>query len=269
MLNTNIFTIRIPKEFEFLKPIYVSELVRIGREFDGGYLVPMESVKSADHVISFGVGMDLSFEAHLKEINKNLNFEIFDHTVSEPDIKKMIKVAIKALLFRDSSLIKNYKKFKKQYRFLLGDSSHFKNRITENPWFPYDVAARDIFSNYSALSCILKIDIEGAEYRILNDVKNNITKFQLVVIEFHDTDLHIKSIKDFIASISGTHKIAHFHANNYGGASAVGLPEVFELTIIRSRAEHDYKYQSNLPLIGIDSPNAPHRPDFNVIWIDN
>lgn len=266
MLSSEKVLIKIPKKFHFLRPYYVSDLVRIGRETDGGYLTLIESVKTAEQVFSFGVGMDLSFEVNLLSINKKLKFEIFDHTVSKPDNRKIIKVAIKAKLFRDRTLVRNYRQFKIQYEALMGKSQHSKKRITRSPWFPYDVAASEIFSRYSGKKGILKIDIEGSEYRILKDISKSVDKFQLVVIEFHDSDLHIDKIKNFVKSIDKTHKIVHFHANNFAGVSADGLPEVFELTIIKANFIKSKKYRSSLPLDQLDFPNAPHRPDFQIIW---
>jgi len=246
--------------------MYVNNLVRIGRETDGGYVAVSDKIRSSDQVFSFGIGMDLSFEAHLFEINKKLKFQIFDHTVIKPNKKKVVKIAVKGILSRDHNLLKNFRKFKKQYELLLGSSHHFKNRISGNVWFTYDVAAQDVFSRYPGKRGILKIDIEGSEYRILKDVAESIEKFQLIIIEFHDSDLHIDKIKAFVKSFSKTHKIVHFHANNFAGASADGLPEVFELTIMKVKANTINKYRDKLPLDLIDFPNAPHRPDFQIIW---
>ena len=266
MSGPEAISIEIPKKYHFLRPIFLNDLVRIGRESDGGYLAVMEKIRSSDQVISFGVGMDLSFEANLLEINRNLNFQIFDHTVSKPTKSKMIKVAIKGLLFRDLGLLKSYRRFRQQYELVLSDSQHSKKRITGSAWFSHDVAAREIFSGYSGKKGILKIDIEGSEYRILRDVSESIDKFQLAIIEFHDSDLHIDKIKLFVKSIKKTHKVVHFHANNYAGASNDGLPEVFELTIMKLNGNKVKRYRDTLPLVEIDFPNAPHRPDFQITW---
>jgi hypothetical protein len=266
MPGPEAISIEIPKKYHFLRPVFLTDLVRIGRESDGGYLAVMDKIRSSDHVISFGIGMDLSFEAHLLEVNRHLNFQIFDHTVSKPTKKKMIKVAIKGLFFRDYGLLKSYRRFSNQYESVLRDSQHWKKRITGSAWFSYDVTAGEIFSGYSGTDGILKIDIEGSEYRILHNVSESINKFQLAIIEFHDSDLHIDKIKIFVKSIEKTHRIVHFHANNYAGASKEGLPEVFELTIMKMSGKKVKRRRDTLPLDLLDFPNAPHRPDFQINW---
>ena len=56
------------KEF---KPKYLYDLLRIGKNNDGGYLVESNSIQTAKSLISFGIGYDWSFEVQLKKI-KNI-----------------------------------------------------------------------------------------------------------------------------------------------------------------------------------------------------
>ena len=39
---------------------------------------------------------------------------------------------------------------------------------------------------------MLKIDIEGDEYKLLNEVNKNLNKLNLVIIEFHDLRKNLK-----------------------------------------------------------------------------
>ena len=59
----------IDKKYNFLKPIKTSNLKRLGRNADGGYVVDYEIIKNTKTLITFGLGPDWSFE--LDCISKN------------------------------------------------------------------------------------------------------------------------------------------------------------------------------------------------------
>jgi len=70
--------IMIPKE---LKPKSLFNLVRVGRDNDGGYLICKNSLENSSCLISFGINDDYSFEECFKDINNNKIFA-FDPTVT-------------------------------------------------------------------------------------------------------------------------------------------------------------------------------------------
>ena len=51
----------LPKIF---KPLNEYDLIRLGKDNDGGYLVEKESLAEAKSLISFGIAFDWSFEKH-------------------------------------------------------------------------------------------------------------------------------------------------------------------------------------------------------------
>ena len=59
----------VDKKYSLLKPIKSSNLIRLGRNSDGGYVVNSEIIKKTNTLISFGMGSDWSFE--LDYIKKN------------------------------------------------------------------------------------------------------------------------------------------------------------------------------------------------------
>ena len=61
----------VDKKFNLLKPIKKSNLLRLGRNSDGGYVVNLDAIKKCNILISFGMGSDWSFE--LDYIKKNNN----------------------------------------------------------------------------------------------------------------------------------------------------------------------------------------------------
>ena len=65
----------VDKKYNFLKPIRTSNLIRLGRNLDGGYVVDFEIVKKCNTLITFGLGPDWSFE--LDYIKKNKEITIY------------------------------------------------------------------------------------------------------------------------------------------------------------------------------------------------
>ena len=62
---------KIDKSLNFLKPIIVKNLFRLGRKEDGGYVVDKDVIKKSDTLLSFGLGSDWSFETDYLLNNKN------------------------------------------------------------------------------------------------------------------------------------------------------------------------------------------------------
>ena len=53
----------------FLCPKYKCELIRLGKENDGGYSVPNKSLGETKNVFGFGLGDDWSFEEEFKKLS--------------------------------------------------------------------------------------------------------------------------------------------------------------------------------------------------------
>ena len=124
-------------------------------------------------------------------------------------------------------------------------------------------------SNYCTLSTILdstkhkniflKIDIEGSEYRLLNTLILNQDRISGLVLEFHDCDLHINSIKSFIENFSL--QLVHIHANNCAPIRLDdGLPLVLELTFSKYSKVLNETYLPHK----FDMPNDKSRPEINI-----
>ena len=68
----------LPKNF---RPIKNYNLIRLGRNNDGGYLVEKNSIKNCKTLISFGIGNDWSFESYFKSQN-NIKIFAYDYSVN-------------------------------------------------------------------------------------------------------------------------------------------------------------------------------------------
>ena len=78
------------------KPKFSYDLIRIGSNHDGGYLIEKSSLKSAEFLLSFGISTNWQFEYEF--INKaNVDFLAFDGSINKDFWEKEKKQAINKL----------------------------------------------------------------------------------------------------------------------------------------------------------------------------
>ena len=70
---------RVPKIF---KPKFNSTKMRIGRKFDGGYIISQKALINSKNLVSLGVYDDWSFESEILNKNNKLKVFIFDGSVN-------------------------------------------------------------------------------------------------------------------------------------------------------------------------------------------
>ena len=104
----------LPKQF---KPNHLYDLIRLGRNNDGGYLVGKNSVLNTSALISFGIHDDCSFEKDFKNLNPT-KVLCFDYTVDNKFWFKKFRRALRKFFKGEIWLIKefffniyNHKKF--------------------------------------------------------------------------------------------------------------------------------------------------------------
>jgi hypothetical protein len=259
-----VFTISCPKELLFLRPKKIGELSRVGNQADGGYAITLSAIKKSDALLSLGLGENWSFEKEFSEINKNASIAIYDHTVSlHFFVSKVINGLVKFLLLQDSfsNLLARAKRVYKYLSFWIVNPKniHHQIRISE-------ASLTNALSGYKSSDMIgLKVDIEGSEWEILKLIAVNKDRFQFLLIEIHDFDKHVEQLRDFLGELSGHFVLAHLHANNFETLGSNGFPKVFEITLLRSSGTAiSAGYRRELPIRGLDVPNAKNRPDFLI-----
>ena len=105
----------------------------------------------------------------------------------------------------------------------------------------------------------MKIDIEGSEYRILEELIEIQNSLCGLVIEFHDVDLHVEKIKNFIDKLQLT--LTHIHPNNYGPVDKNNDPTVIEFTFEKQPIE--ISENCSLPNF-LDQANNPLEKDIDL-----
>jgi hypothetical protein len=240
-----------------LKPNYKYDLIRIGNNADGGYLVEKNSYNKTDFLIGLGINDDWSFE---KKFNKP--FIGVDNQISFKFLfKKLLSTLIK---FYTPNGLRNIINYFKKIIYYLNNNKNFINAFVSN-YNSNDnsiISLEWIIKNYckkSNKNIFLKMDIEGSEYRILEEIIKYQDLFTGIVIEFHDIDLHFKKIEKFVDSLGLS--LVHIHPNNYGGIDKNGDPLVVEITFANSP-----KPLSNIIELphNLDKPNNINLNEINL-----
>lgn len=251
----------------FLKPYQIrsSNLIRVGPKTDGGYIIDRRILNKSKILIACGLNDDWEFERDYLKKNQKTQINAYDHTVNKRFwLSRFKKDIISLLLFKKLKINKILDVFKYlDYRlFFRNNNKHFEKKIVFKKRNDNETTIPDILANYNEI--FLKVDIEGDEYKILNDIKRNSSKIIFLVIEFHDVDKNIKKIKNFIKKLDL--KIIHIHGNNYGGLDKNNNPKVIELSLLNSKKIKLKKILSkrNYPINDLDYKNFKRRSDIEI-----
>lgn len=213
---------KLPKIFQ---PFACEDLIRLGKDNDGGYLVNKEDVMSSKKLLSFGIGQDTSFETDFLKQNA-VEVLTFDQSVKELNVKH-------DMITHSSTNI---------------DRNNIDNILAQ-----------------SGDSLFLKCDIDGGEYEILNKLIRNSHRFTGAAIEFHNitTPTMFNDLTNFIGKFDL--RLIHIHANNYSYITSGdhNFADVIELSFSSSRKNTYLSDTITLPHI-LDMPNNPTDEEFKI-----
>lgn len=217
----------LKKLFENLYPVSTDiELVRLGGNSDGSYLVPLLDFEY-DGVVSPGVGQTFEFEKAIA--SNNCRVVLIDGTVVEPQ-----------------NLPSGFVFLQK----MLGSSTNPKRN---------QISLKEVTSQYfpTSQSLVLQMDIEGGEYEVLNSInEDDLIPFATILIEFHHLHKLNESlswnseIKRAIQIFERDFTLIHTHPNNAGGfflCKFRKLPKVVETTWVRKSLVGEVHGQAKLP----------------------
>lgn len=201
-------------------------LIRLGRNCDGGYVIPEESIN--DNLLTCGIADEISFEEDYIKRVAHPNIHCFDGT------------------------IENFPSRNPLYSF------HCKNIGPYDD--EYNISLNTIFSCFfkEQSEVFLKMDIEGGEYTSFMTLsQENLKKINCMVLEVHDIDFRYNEFSSLMYKLNSELVLIHRHVNDYGGYFSFNNEEfgrVYELTFINKNYILK-KNDNNLPIEGIDFPN--------------
>ena len=254
---------------EFFRPFQVPELVRLGRDFDGGYLVDKRSVKDADCLVGIGIGDDWSFEKDFRSRSRSPIIAI-DATTSKwmfvrRHCRDSVKGFVKGLVGREVRFDpRRHKALLKDYgEFFRNENRHVRKYVAGVRDSKH-ITIDDIVDGLLPQDCgrfLLKIDIEGEEYGILDDIRAVSGRLTGLVMEFHDVPRRIDEISGFLARLPLS--LCHIHCNNFCGTIERGLPQAIELSLTAHSVSG--AHVEALPN-ALDQPNLPHRSEIGIAF---
>ena len=269
MIKQNI----LANKYNFLKPIKNNRLVRLGRKMDGGYIVDSKIIDNCEILISFGLGDSSqipdqwSFELDFIKRNKNISIFVYDYTVSiSPYLKKIWKYFRRFLTFRASLddikiRLKNYQEYRNFMN--LDNIKFYQEKITYPMKAKIDTDINKVLSRIKKNSdVILKCDIEGDEYLVIDQILEHSNRIQMLIFEFHWIDKNESAFTDSIKKLQKKYEIIHIHANNHYQTLKNGLPIILEITLLNKKfSSNKGEYVNNFPIKGLDFPNNPFLED--------
>ena len=266
----------LDSKYNILKPFKNKNLIRLGNNADGGYVVDEKIIKNLKSFISFGLGdgsnienCPWSFENHLIKKNKSIQIYIYDHTVGISDYLRILsKYFRRLLIFRT-----NYQTFKKKVNYLLRylklinrkKTFFFKKKISNiNQNNQINVQNVIRVNNIDLNNIGLKCDIEGDEYKIINSILKYQKAINIILIEFHDIEKNKKIFINSIKKINQFYNIIHLHGNNHASVGKDFLPNVLEITFIKKTlSKEKKKINKSYPIKKLDYPSNLYLKDIS------
>jgi hypothetical protein len=263
MKNTILLT-------KLLKPFNLGNLVRLGGNKDGGYLLSNKSLSKCNFLISIGISYNWDFEKDfLKNKNiENLSIIAYDNSISLKIIKKFSLKNLIIFFIRPS--FKTIQRISKFFSYI--KTFNRKNAIH----YPLNLAKFNskktinldrIFDNIKNKSIILKIDIEGSEYLLMNDILKHLSKINVLIIEFHFIQKNKVHFLKFIKNLSKKFYVSHVHINN-ATFQWSDKAEIVECTFERKthfKSKVNFS-KSSYPLKNLDFPSSKNIADPKIIF---
>lgn len=217
------------------------DLIRVGGETDGGYLVP-DLLSDLQFCFSPGVADSAAFELDVAE-RYNITSFMADASVDGPPI--------------------NNENFVFSKKFLGSvDNDDF---MTLSSWVNQSVGT-------TLGNRLLQMDIEGSEYDVLVfEDADFLATFSVMIVEFHNFEKlfekhFLKMTSAIFEKIYKNFTICHVHPNNCTPAFTFGgvtVPPVVEITFVRNDLLEKYKTERPLTLPhALDTPNVKGNPDY-------
>jgi hypothetical protein len=260
----------IESDFIKLAPLNCSELKialrRFGNEFDGGYVVPSDYLKDSRYLISFGYGHDFSFEKEIANEYKNIKIiHLYDKSINFRFLIKQLFVNLALHLFRRN--VEVYKSFSNLGNYIQLTLNSRIKLIHQNIGINSDqISCKNAIEVVcpNDYSIVLKCDIEGDEYFLIDDFVYYHKKISVLIIEFHGLILDFDKFQIELGKLLDKFAIVNVNINNYSIEPSSSLPDAVEVTLLNLShlKEIDVLCKSNSTINDFNRPNnyrtSPH-----------
>ncbi len=264
---------REPIDRTLTNSIRLPDLVRLGSEGDGGYIVPRAIASKCDGVLGLGIHADWSFEEAAIELAQCRRAHLYDATTTMPWLLSRMPKGILRLLAgvvsaQPRRLRDGVHRLTAPYRyprFFRGETRHYREMIggAKQAGFVSLAAALARLRSAGATRILLKMDIEGAEYDALSRASEWSECVDLLLVEFHGIQHDSKRFNALLRELSEHFVPVHLHGNNSQPMTADQFPGMVEISFVARRLvsacegakSHDY------PIAALDRRNSLRGPD--------
>lgn len=221
-----------------LKLAYPADAVftRLGSAGDGGYVMA-DDITSTDYIISLGVDKNVDFEKDVSKISRRIS--MYDNSIDE------LPEPVEGAVF---------------YKKTMGSKANGHTSLEDCTKH-----------SGSTTDYILKMDIEGAEFDVLNDASTQtLSKFRQITMEVHwmnqltDVEFYSRALAAF-EKLRLTHTPVLVHPNNDRPLMVMGnspVPVVFEILYLRNDS-YTWWSASN-PFEGLSANNNVDVPEMGL-----
>jgi len=232
-----------------ISTIQEENIVRMGSENDGGYVLVNKSFKDS-LLISMGIGLNLDFEEDW--IKKGGKVVAFDGTITKVNSNVL------------SESIYNFK-WKKQNINLIGDEESITiNQAIHN-------ALETFKLGWEEASLVLKMDIENSEWNALQKIsEQNLSRFDQIIVEFHDlikmTLIDFDKVHKVLGKLHKNFDLVWKHENNFSPYFIHRNTRFFDVVETTWHNKKSVIDSLELPksdlFKALNSPNDPSYPNY-------
>lgn len=260
------------------RPVDLPGTIRVGRDYDGGYVLPRNVIERSHTLLSLGVNDDWSFEEAALAINPAMRVTCVDGTtgmkrIATKALKRFPQMIGHALTFQWYKAGRDLSCVLKPLGFRRFFSRHELLPLMVGPtdapgWITLPALLGRATAGHGDW-VLLKVDIEGAEYAALPAAIRGMDRVSALLIEFHHLDREWEAFTHCMRDLMRRFHVAHVHGNNFDPCiPRTRVPQTLEVTLINralvpgtpQAAGHAY------PRAGLDMPNSRKRPELPLAF---
>ena len=134
-------------------------------------------------------------------------------------------------------------------------------RVVKNITQNIDINFKQIFSKIENKNNLLKIDIEGGEYEVMDDILDNSSNIKMLIIEFHLINKKKEIFIESINRLKNKFDIIHIHPNNYiEKKNDEDFFDVLEMTFLNKDInKYNKEFRYDFPITNLDFECFPDR----------
>ena len=228
-----------------MAPVIVPDLIRMGKDWDGGYIISASSVDAAQGMFSFGVNNDWSFDQEWHHQKPHDRIHAYDGTISPGKFEPILQASYQHLFGGPAT----------HFPVNVGATSH----VGQTSW-------ADAMIRMNRERIFLKMDIEGGEWQLTDSIMASAGSITGAVIEFHNTHSLRQLFCDTIRRYQEHFHVIHIHPNTSCGYAQDNFPTVVEISFLNRDLWSGTAQRLECHVPDLDQPNLPDTEDVALYW---